>query len=306
MKIDLKTSLGRLKLNYPVLVASGTFGYGDEYKDVININRLGGIITKTITLTPREGNAPPRLVETPAGLLNSIGLQNVGIEKFLKEKLPRLSFIKIPVIVSIAGETIDEFRDIARMVSQVNRITGIELNLSCPNIKKSGRVFAEDEVMVAKTVLMVKRVYNRPMLVKLSPFVYDIVQCARAAHSAGADGVTVANTFPGMAVDVQKHFSRLGSMTGGLSGPAIRPLALRLVWLVASQTRVPVLGSGGISSVDDALEFFIAGAKAVSVGTALYTDPETPEKIIAGLTEYLAKKKISTLSSIMGSITCRV
>ena len=303
MKINISTQVGKLKLANPILVASGTFGYGDEYKDVMSINLLGGIITKTITLNPRAGNAPPRLVETSSGLLNSIGLQNVGIEKFLQDKLPRLQFINVPIIVSIAGETINEFGLLAKRLNGIKRVSAVELNLSCPNIKQAGKVFADNPVTVAKTVLMVRKLYTKPVLAKLSPFVYDIVGCAQAAKTAGADGVTIANTFPGMAIDIEKRISRLGTMTGGLSGPAVKPLSMRLVWMAASRARIPVVASGGASSAEDVLEFLIAGARAVSLGTVLYADPKTPEKIIQGLISYMKRNKINRLSSIIGSIS---
>lgn len=301
MNINLKTYLGSLKLSNPILVASGAFGYGDEFKDILDINKLGGIITKTITYNPRKGNKPPRLAETSSGLLNSIGLQNVGLHAFIDEKLPKLSFIKVPLIVSIAGETIDEFGKIARALNGINEVHAVELNLSCPNIKNAGKVFAEDSMTVARTVLLVRKVFRRPVLVKLSPMIYDIIECVQSARTAGADGVTIANTFPGMAIDIEKKMSKIGTSTGGLSGPAIKPLALRLVWMVAKETGMSILASGGASSLEDVMEFLIAGARAVSLGTVLYADPKAPEKIIDGLQRYMENNKIAGLSSVIGS-----
>lgn len=304
-KTDLNTSIGALKLKNPVLVASGTFGYGGEFKDIVRTNDLGGIITKTITLHPRDGNPPPRLFETPSGLLNSIGLQNVGVDVFLKKKLPALRAINVPIIASIAGETIDEFKDLACLCSRHERIAGLELNLSCPNLNNEGKVFGEDQKTVGEVVSAVRQVFKRPILAKLSPVAADIVACARASALSGADGVTIANTYPGMSIDVLNKKPRLGNITGGLSGPAIRPLTMRLVWMVARHVDIPIVASGGVGSVSDALEYLMAGARAVSIGTALYIDPSLPGKVIAGLSQYVKKNKMKNIQPLIGSVQCK-
>lgn len=303
--VTISTKLKNLTLKNPVLAASGAFGYGDEYKKLMNINKLGGIITKTITLKPRSGNPPPRLVETPSGLMNSIGLQNVGIDVFLEEKLPALKFITVPIIVSIAGESIDEFKAIALRLSTVDRIHGLEINLSCPNIQKNGRVFGDDAGTIYRVVHAVRSVYNKPVLAKLSPMVSDISLYAKSAALANVDGVTVANTYPGLVVDVDTRRPKLGNTIGGVSGPAIRALTVRHVWTIASQTDLPIVASGGIASVEDALEYIIAGASAVSIGTALYSDPALPEKIIKGIAGYMKKNNMKSLPSLIKSLLCR-
>ncbi|MBD3272705.1 MAG: dihydroorotate dehydrogenase [Elusimicrobia bacterium] len=304
-RIDLSTSIGRLRFSNPIVVASGTFGYGDEFKKIIKTNALGGIITKTITARPRPGNPPPRLVETPSGLLNSIGLQNVGFESFVTHKLPRLSFISVPIIMSIAGESEEEFETLAEQSAAFPRIAGLELNLSCPNVADDGRVFGNDPATIHAVVQRVCSVYGKPVIAKLSPMVADIVACAQAAHAAGAEGVTIANTFPGMCIDVHARVPRLGNIIGGLSGPAIRPLSLRLTWLVARHTSLPIIASGGITSANDALEYLIAGARAIAIGTGLYRDVNLPVTIIMGIKTYLKKHRIRKLTSLMGSLTCK-
>ncbi|MFB0526999.1 MAG: dihydroorotate dehydrogenase [bacterium] len=302
---NLAIELAGISLRNPVMVASGTFGYGEEYAQLVDLNRLGAVVAKTITLKPRLGNEPPRIVETASGVLNSIGLQNVGIEAFINEKLPFFREYDVPLIVSIAGETTDEYVQLAKAL-RGEEISGLELNLSCPNIRyKRKFMFAQDPKATHKVVSSVKKATSLPLMVKLSPNVTDIASIARVCEEAGADGVSLINTFTGMAIEVESRKPILREITGGLSGPAIKPIALRMVYEVHRAVEIPIIGIGGIMSAGDALEFIIAGAKAVAIGTGNFVDPLTPIKVIDGIREYMIKNKIKDIKSLVGSLKCR-
>lgn len=271
----------------PMMVASGTFGYGEEASEFIDLNKLGAIITKTITLEPREGNPPPRIVETPSGMLNSIGLQNKGLEDFITNRLPFLAKFDTPVIANIAGETVKEYVELAKRLSNNPTVKGLELNISCPNVDKGGMVFGTDPRATEDLVNQVRKNTKLPLIVKLSPNVTDITVIAKAAEKAGADAVSLINTLLGMSIDVKTGRSRMGRQMGGLSGPAIRPIAVRMVYQVVQVVKIPVIGIGGIMTGNDAIEFLLAGATAIQVGTANFVDPQTPLKIIAEVEDYL-------------------
>jgi dihydroorotate dehydrogenase (NAD+) catalytic subunit len=275
----IKINLAGIQLQNPVMVASGTYGYGKEYADFTDINKLGALVTKTVTLNPREGNPPPRTCETPAGMLNTIGLQNPGIEKFLSDAGAFLRKLEIPVIINIAGETIEEYAELARRLDTEKFVKGIEVNVSCPNVKHGGMLFGVDPEAVAQITRAVKQATSAPVLVKLTPNVTDITVIAKAAEDAGADAIVAINTVLGMAFDVKTGKPKLSMGVGGLSGPAIRPIAVRCVWQIAQAVKIPVVGVGGIMTTDDAREFFLAGAKAIQVGTANFVDVEAAVKI---------------------------
>ena len=301
---NLAIKLAGISLKNPVMVASGTFGYGEEYAQLVDLNRLGAIVAKTITLKPRLGNEPPRIVETASGVLNSIGLQNVGIDAFINEKLPFFREYDVPLIVSIAGETTDEYVQLAKTL-QGEKIAGLELNLSCPNIKyKRKLMFAQDAQATHQVVSRIRKAISLPLMVKLSPNVTDIASIARMCEEAGADGVSLINTFSGMAIDIENRKPILRQITGGLSGPAIKPIALRMVYEVHKVVGIPIIGIGGIMTVGDALEFIIAGAEAIAIGTGNFVDPLTPIKVINGIREYMIKNKIKDIKSIVGSLKC--
>ncbi len=300
MNINLKNKLGRISLNNPVLVAAGTFGYGEEYAKLIDLNKLGGIITKTVTLEPREGNPPPRLVETPAGLLNAIGLENPGIDVFLKEKLPFLSQFEATLIVNIAGEKEEDYLSLAERLDGKKRIDALEINISCPNVKEKGLIFDTDP---GRTFLLVKKlreVTNIPLIVKLTPNVTDISEIAQAAEEAGAEALSLINTILGMSIDVETRRPKLGNITGGLSGPAIRPIAVRMVRDTFQKVSLPIIGMGGITCSDDALEFILAGASAVAIGTANFIDSSTTLRIVEGIKEYMKRKSVENFSDLIG------
>ncbi len=297
---DLSVDLAGIRLANPVLVASGTFGYGDEINDLCPVKELGAVVTKTITLTPREGNPPPRLAEVSSGILNTIGLQNMGVERFLSEKWDRLSRLQVPVIVSVAGGKAEDYEGTVRRLSGAKGVAGIELNLSCPNLKK--RIICQDEGLVADIIRRVKRVSRVPVIAKLSPQVIDLAGLARRCVDNGADILSLVNTFPGMAIDIKTRKPKLSTVVGGMSGPAVKPLALRCVWEASRAVTVPVIGGGGIMTADDAVEFLIAGAAAVSMGTALFVDPARPGKVVRGLKEYCAAQKAANIREIIGTI----
>lgn len=284
---SLETEIAGLEMKNPVMVASGTFGFGREYSEYIDLNKLGAVVTKSITLKPREGNPPPRIVETPSGILNSIGLQNEGIEFFLKEYLPFLAKFDTPTIVNIAGETVEEYAELAKILSKENLVKGIEVNISCPNVKKGGMAFGVDPNLTREVISAVRKATSQPIIAKLTPNVADITVIAKAAVEAGADAISAINTIVGMAIDIEIGSSRLGTMTGGLSGPAIKPIAVRMVYEIAHAVKVPVIGIGGIMTGADAVEFFLAGAKAVQVGTANFIDTEAPTRIIKEIEDYV-------------------
>lgn len=286
----------------PIMAASGTFGYGEEYRDYIPINRLGALITKGISLKPQAGNPPPRLVETIGGMLNAIGLQNIGVNALIEEKVSRLKKFGTPVIINIFGTTLKEYAEVARRLEEIRGIAGLEVNISCPNLKSGGISFGTDPREVFKVVSKVRKSSSRPILVKLSPNVTDITVIARSAEEAGADAISLINTLTGMAVDVETRAPKLGNITGGLSGPAIKPIALRMVWEVYNKVNIPIIGMGGIINAQDALEFIIVGASAVQIGTAHFLNPSVDLEVIAGLEKYLKDHCISSIRNLVGSL----
>ncbi len=290
-----------IRMQNPVMTASGTFGYAQEFEPYMDLSRLGAIVVKTITLHPRAGNPPPRITETPAGMLNAIGLQNVGLQAFISEKLPYLRTLGPPIIVNVAGESIEEYVELAKRLSDQEGISGIELNISCPNVA-DGLIFGCNAVLANKLVARVRQTTRLPLIPKLSPNVTDIAEIARALAEGGADALSLINTLIGMAIDVRSRRPKLGNVTGGLSGPAIRPIAVRMVWEVARAVKLPLIGMGGIMTADDALEFLIAGATAVAVGTANFTSPSSAERIIDGIEAYLIDRKIARMTDLIGSL----
>ncbi len=302
MKPDLSVKIGSLKLKNPVMVASGTFGYGDEFKEFVDPAVLGAIITKTITLKPREGNRPPRLFETVGGMLNSIGLQNSGLKDFVENKLPAYKNFRTRLIVSVGGETNSEYAEVVNALSGYKEVAAFELNISCPNVEYKEKITAHDERLTFNLVRDVRRKTRLPLIVKLSPNVEDAAKIAKAAQEAGADAISLINTLLGMAINVKTRKSVLGNITGGLSGPAIKPIALRMVWQVRNRITLPIIGMGGIMNERDALEFFIAGASAVAVGTANFIDPQASLKIIKGIEKYLIDNKFKGIKELVGSL----
>lgn len=302
MKTEVK--IGSISLRRPVMVASGTFGYGEEYLHLLDYSKIGAIVTKGITLNPNEGNPPPRVVETAAGMLNSIGLQNPGVEAFVREKLPFFREHKIPCIVNVAGSSVEENVDIARILDAEEDIAGIELNVSCPNVKKGGMAFGKSADLLREVVSEVREATSKTLITKLSPNVTDIVEMARVAEAAGSDALSVINTFVGLAVDIETRKPILGAVTGGLSGPAIKPLALRMVWEVCKNVKVAVIGMGGITAAADAIEFFIAGATAVAAGTATFYRPNAVSVISDGIIEYMEAHRIDDIADLIGTLNC--
>ncbi len=298
----LAVEIGGIKLKNPVMVAAGTFGYGKEYAPLVNIRHLGAIITKGISLRPHKGNRPPRIVETTGGILNSIGLENVGLEVFLKEKLPYLQRFGVPVIVNLFGNSLKEYSKLARRLNDIPGISGLEANISCPNIRKGGLSFGRDPKMAAKLVRKVRKSTTLPLMVKFSPNVTDITSIAQSVADSGADSISLINTLTGMAIDILNKTPKLGGVTGGLSGPCIKPIAIHLVWRVAQRVKIPVIGIGGIVTASDALEFIIAGARAVQVGTANFLSPVTCQEIVKGIKDYLKENKISDINELVGSL----
>ena len=286
----INMELAGIELNNPVIVASGTFGYGKEYSELIDLNKLGAIITKSISLNPREGNAPPRICETASGMLNSIGLQNDGIKAFIEEQIPFLSKFKTPIIVNIAAESEHEFVELAKTLSKESIVKGLEINISCPNVKKGGMQFGCSPKLTEDIVKSIRKATKLPLIVKLTPNVTDITEIAKAAVNSGADALSLINTVLGMAVDVNTRKFKLATKTGGLSGPAVKPIALRMVWQVAQAVKVPIIGLGGIMTTEDALEFIMVGASAIQVGTGNFVDAQTAIKIVEGLKSYDLKE----------------
>ncbi|MEA2116327.1 MAG: dihydroorotate dehydrogenase [Thermodesulfobacteriota bacterium] len=299
---ELQVRIGSLSLRNPVMTASGTFGYGREFSNLVNLHRLGGIVVKGISLLPRPGNPPPRIVETACGMLNAIGLENVGVERFITEKMSYLKGLDTPVIVNILGDSVEEYGEIARRLDRVEGISGLEVNISCPNVKKGGVAFGTVPEMAATVTKAVREATRLPVIIKLSPNVTDIVLMARAVEDAGADGISLINTLIGMAIDTKTRKPRLANVIGGLSGPAIKPVALRMVWQVASAVSIPVIGIGGITTADDAIEFLLAGATAIQVGTANFYEPSAPEQIIQGMKEYLHQQGEHCIRDIIGTL----
>ena len=306
-KVDLSVDFAGLRLANPVVTASGTCGYADELADFLDIGGLGGFITKSITLEPRKGNPTPRIVETDSGMLNAIGLANIGLERFIKEKVPIIEGLKVPVFVNVAGESIGDYVAVAERLAGEDAIAGIELNISCPNVKQGGITFGTDPVQVEEITKAVKKAAGaKPLMVKLTPAVTDIAVTARAAVEAGADALSLVNTFTAMVIDIESQRPFLANRTGGLSGPAIRPIAVYLVNRVykevAKAAGVPILGGGGIRTAADAIEFIIAGATAVAIGTATFIEPDSAMWIIEGIKGYCAKKNISAIGDLVGKL----
>jgi len=297
----MATNIGPLHLKNPVMTASGTFGYGQEYAAYVDLNKLGAVVVKGLSLKPRPGNPPPRIMETAAGMLNAVGLQNIGVEAFLTEKLPFLRRFDTKVIVNIYGETYNEYAKVAQKLSSAEGIHALEVNVSCPNVKKGGLSFGADPKAAARVTRAVKDATSLPVIVKLTPNVTDIAAIAEAVEEAGADAVSLINTLAGLSVDIRTRRPHLKNVTGGLSGPAIKPVALRMVWEVAWRVSIPVIGVGGIMTAEDALEFLIVGAKAVQVGTANFVNPLATVEIIEGMRQFLTALKIKNINEIIGT-----
>src|SRR6187549_1262928 len=298
--MDLSVRIGSLELKNPLIAASGCFGYGVEYADFVDLSSLGGVAVKGLFLSEREGHPPPRIVETPAGMLNAIGLQGIGVRRFLDEKLPELRARQATVVVNVCGTTIDEYAEVSRILSDHEGVAAIELNISCPNIKEGGIQFGCSLIGTAQVTGAVRKVTTLPLIPKLTPNVTDVASFAVAAEEAGADAVSLVNTFLAMAIDVETRRPRLSNIVGGLSGPAIRPIAVRMVYECRQSVKIPILGMGGIVSVEDAIEFIIAGAAAVQVGTANFFDPLIWPRLIAGVDDYLVRHKFSRVSDLVG------
>lgn len=301
-QVDLSVNIGGIMMKNPVTTASGTFNFGQEYGQYFDLNRLGAIVVKGTTLLPKEGNIPPRLVETPAGLLNAIGLQNPGVEHFLREDLPCLKQYDLPVIVNISGNTVEEYASLAQMLDGVDGVAGLEVNISCPNVKKGGLAFGTKPEMAGEVTAAIRKATTLPLIVKLSPNVSDITEIARKVEEAGADALSLINTLLGMAIDVKTRKPLLGNIMGGLSGPAIKPVALRMVWQVSRAVKIPLIGMGGIMNATDALEFILAGASAVAVGTASFVNPTVCVEIIEGIKAYLIQEKIPSITDLVGRL----
>ncbi len=300
--VNLNVTIGDLKLKNPVLTASGTFGYGSEFADFIDLNRLGGFIVKGTTLNPREGNDYPRMVETPSGMINAVGLQNKGIDHFISHIYPTIKDLDTNIIVNVSGANIDDYVATAARLAPLSHIPAIEVNISCPNVKQGGMAFGTSTQGAAEVTRALRKVFDRTLIVKLSPNVTDIASIARAVEDEGADSVSLVNTFMGMAIDVERRRPYLSTITGGLSGPAIRPIAVRMVWQVAHAVKIPVIGLGGIMNSRDALEFMMAGATAVQIGTANFIDPTTTIKVISGIEEYCRRHNIDNINDLIGII----
>ena len=300
--VQLNTKIGSLELKNPVMTASGTFGYGTEYADFMDINRLGAIIVKGTTLNPRQGNPYPRMAETPSGMLNAVGLQNKGVDYFVDHIYPEVRKFQTNVIVNVSGSSIEDYAQCASIINTLDDIPAIELNISCPNVKQGGMAFGVKPESAAQVVSAVRKAYDKTLIVKLSPNVTDITEIARAVESAGADSVSLINTMLGMAIDAERRRPILSTVTGGMSGPAVKPVALRMVWQVAKAVKIPVIGLGGICSATDAIEFLLAGASAIQIGTANFIDPAISEKVVDGIEEYLQRHKFNSVQEIIGAL----
>ena len=299
---SLSVHIGSLELKNPVMTASGTYGYGHEFKDFYDVNRLGALVVKAVTLEPRIGNKTPRIAETPAGILNAIGLQNPGLDVFLEKELPYLQTLTTPVIVNVAGNTMEEYKKLAERLNDAQGIQALEINISCPNVKRGGQAFGTDPKIAYQVIEQVRQVTSLPLIAKLSPNVTNIADIALQVEDAGADAVSLINTLLGMAINVQNRRPVLGNVMGGLSGPAVKPVALRMVWQVAQVVRIPVIGMGGISTGTDAVEFLLAGATAVSVGTANFINPQAPMDILSGIRQYLIDNRLNSVQDIIGKL----
>jgi len=303
--VNLKVDLGKLQLKNPVMTASGTFGYGKEYADFIDLSRIGGIVVKGTTLRDRQGNAYPRMAETPSGMLNAVGLQNKGVDYFINNIYPEISDVNTDIFVNVSGSTIEDYIATAEAINDLELITGIELNISCPNVKEGGMAFGTSCPSAAQVVKEVRRVYQKELMVKLSPNVTDISEIARAVEAEGADSISLINTLLGMAIDAEKRKPILSTITGGLSGPAVKPIALRMVWQVANAVKVPVVGMGGIMNATDAIEFLLAGATAIQIGTANFIDPTVTIKVLEGIEQYLVRHGYTDVRQIIGALDCK-
>jgi len=304
-KSNLEVEIGGIKLKNPVMTASGTFGYGQEYAPFVDLNKLGAMILKGITLKSKMGNPPPRVIETPSGMLNTIGLQNVGVEMLIKEKLPYLQKFNTPVIINVSGDTVEEYVELVRRLGEISEemgVAGLEVNISCPNVKKGGMVWGTDAHSTYKLINSIRKATSLPLIVKLTPNVTDIKTIAQAAEEAGADALSLINTLVGMTVDIDSHKPKLANVSGGLSGPAVKPVALWLVWQVFQTVNIPVIGIGGIIKVEDALEFIITGARAIEIGTANFVNPRVTIEIIEGIEKYLIENNIKDINELVGSL----
>lgn len=299
---DLNVNIGGLKLKNPVMTASGTFGYGEEFADFIDLSRLGGIIVKGTTLHHREGNPYPRMAETPSGMLNAVGLQNKGVDYFIEHIYPRIKDVDTNFLVNVSGSSIDDYVATAEKISALDRIPGIELNISCPNVKEGGMAFGTSCKSAAEVVRAVRKAYSKTLIVKLSPNVTDITEIARAVEAEGADAVSLINTLLGMAIDAHRRRPILSTITGGLSGACVKPIALRMVWQTYHAVKIPIVGLGGIMNATDAIEFILAGASAIEIGTANFIDPQISVKIVDGIAEYLEKNNISSIQDLIGGL----
>lgn len=299
---NLKVEIGELEMKNPVMVASGTFGYGDVYKDIVPIDRLGGIVVKGITLRPKVGTPPPRIVETPCGMLNAIGMENIGVEAFIKEKLPPLREFDTKIIVNVCGERPEEYVEVVRWLDGESGVDGVEVNISCPNLQKGGMLFGQDPSLTYEVISMVRKATHLPLIAKLTPNVTDIRPIARAAVEGGADALSLINTVLGMAIDLDRKRPILGNVTGGLSGPAIKPIALRMVYEVRGEVDVPLIGQGGIMDTRDAIEFIMTGATAVAIGTSNFVNPRSSLEVIEGIERYLIEEDIEDIAELIGVI----
>ena len=299
---DLSVNIGKLNMANPVMTASGTFGYGLEFEDFVDLEKIGGIIVKGTTLHHREGNPYPRMAETPMGMLNAVGLQNKGVHYFVDNIYPKIKDIKTNMIVNVSGSQIEDYAETARIINELDNIPAIELNISCPNVKQGGMAFGVTAKGAAEVVKAVRDVYNKTLIVKLSPNVTEITEIARAAEGAGADSVSLINTLLGMAIDAEKRKPILSTVTGGMSGAAVKPIALRMVWQVAKAVNIPVIGLGGIMNWKDAVEFMLAGATAIQIGTANFIDPAITVKVAEGINDYLDRHGYSSVRDIIGAL----
>ncbi|MDA3785915.1 MAG: dihydroorotate dehydrogenase [Deltaproteobacteria bacterium] len=302
MAVDTSVKIGSWQLANPIMTASGTFGYGEEFTPFVDLSSLGAIVVKGISLRPRPGNPPPRVVETASGMLNAIGLQNVGVERFIAEKMPMIRGLGAQVVVNILGDSLEEYRELAARLDDVEGIAALEVNISCPNVKKGGVAFGTDPLMAARVAGVVVKESSRPVIVKLSPNVTDIVLIARAVEEAGATALSLINTLMGMAIDSRTGRPKLANIIGGLSGPAIKPVALRMVYQVASAVKIPVIGMGGITNLEDVIEFMMAGATAVQIGTANFINPAVSGELVKGFRDYLLESGRTSASELIGSV----
>jgi len=299
---DLKVKLGKLQLKNPVMTASGTFGYGTEYTDFFDISRIGGIVVKGITLRDRQGNPYPRMAETPSGMLNAVGLQNRGVDHFIEHIYPEIKNVKTDIFVNVNGSTVEEYIEVAEKINELDQIPGIELNISCPNVKEGGMAFGVSSPSAALVVREVRKVYKKELMVKLSPNVTSIIEIAEVVEAEGADSISLINTLLGMAIDAEARKPMLSTITGGLSGPAVKPIALRMVWQVAQSVKIPVVGMGGIMNATDAIEFFLAGASAIQIGTANFIDPAVSMDVLKGIEAYLDRHQFDSINDIIGAM----